>query len=59
MSSGKASIICWPVQNAVGLAVTLKCTTRRRSCERTTNTYRMRKLIVGTVKKSNATKSLA
>jgi hypothetical protein len=34
-SNGNASTICWPVQRAVGCRVTLKCTTRRRSCRST------------------------
>ena len=37
---GKASTSCWAVHAAVGCSVTLKWTTRRRSCARTTKTKR-------------------
>ena len=51
-SHGHASRSCWAVQPAVGCAVTLTCTIRRRSWARTTNTKSTRKVAVGTVKKS-------
>ncbi len=47
-----ASRSCWAVQMAVGCAVTLSCTIRRRSWDRATNTKSTRKVAVGTVKKS-------
>ncbi len=46
------------VQSAVGWSVTLKWSTRLRSCARTRNTNSTRKLAVGTVKKSTDTMSL-
>ena len=49
-SHGNASRICCAVHSSVGCSVTLKCTTRRRSWERTTKTNSTR--TVGTVKKS-------
>jgi hypothetical protein len=52
-------MIWCPVQAAVGESVTLKWATRRRSLLRTTNTKRIRKVTVGTVKKSMETMSLA
>jgi hypothetical protein len=39
----------------LGCSITLKCSTRLRSCARTRNTYRIRKLTVGTMKKSTDT----
>jgi hypothetical protein len=42
---------------ADGPSVTLKCTTRRRSCSSTRNTYRTRNVAVGTTKKSMETRS--
>src|SRR5437899_1311197 len=50
---------CRAVHPAVGCSVTLKCTSRRRSWLSTTSTNRTRKVAVGTVKKSNAIRSLA
>src|SRR5437660_79738 len=49
---GKPSRICCMVHSWVGCSVTWKCTTRRRSCDRTTKTNSTRKVAVGTVKKS-------
>ena len=46
---------CCAVHCADGLAVTLKYTTRLRSCETMTSTYRMRKVAVTTTKKSMPT----
>src|ERR1017187_3295686 len=54
-SKGNASRTCCAVHSAVGWAVTLKWTTRRRSCANTRNTYSTWKRIVGTVKKSTET----
>src|SRR5437879_1343021 len=51
-SHGNASRICCAVHSSVGCSVTLKCTTRRRSWERTTKTNSTRNQAVGTVKKS-------
>ena len=53
-SHGNASRICCAVHSSVGCSVTLKlkCTTRRRSWERTTKTNRTRNKAVGTIKKS-------
>jgi hypothetical protein len=48
--------VCWAVHSAVGWEVTLKWTTRRRSCAKTKNTYSTWKRIVGTVKKSTETR---
>ena len=45
---------CCAVQAAVGCSVALTCTIRRRSWLRMTRTKRIRKVAVGTVKKSNA-----
>ena len=53
--SEKASRICWAVHSAVGCSVTLKCTKRRRSCARTTNTNNTLNCTVDTVKKSMET----
>src|SRR2546425_1030339 len=58
-SSPHASISCRPVQSEVGCSVTLKCTSRRRPWFSTTSTNRTRKVAVGTVKKSDAIRSLA
>src|SRR5216117_2136495 len=58
-SSPHASTSCRAVQPAVGCSVTLKCTSRRRSWFSTTSTNRTRNVAVGTVKKSNAIRSLA
>jgi hypothetical protein len=57
VSFGKASTICWAVQWAVGCSVTLKWTTRRRSCASTTRTKSTRRLALETVKKSIETRS--
>src|SRR5438874_4926584 len=54
VSFGKALTICCAVHFALGFAVTLKCTTRRRSEDRTTNTKSTRNVAVGTTKKSIA-----
>jgi len=51
-SHGNASRTCCAVHPSVGCSVTLKCTTRRRSWERTTKTNSTRNQAVGTVKKS-------
>src|SRR6266567_4915831 len=56
-SHGKASTICFAVHCAVGCSVTLKCTMRRRSWARITNTKITLKVAVDTVKESQATKS--
>ena len=58
MSHGNACISCAAVHSAVGCSVTLKCITRWRSCARTTNTYRILKLKVGTTKKLTDTNCL-
>src|SRR5881628_2311219 len=50
---------CRAVHSAVGCSVTLKCTSRRRPWLNTTSTNSTRKVAVGTVKKSNAIRSLA
>src|SRR6516165_37033 len=57
VSFGKASTICWAVHSAVGCSVTFKGTTRRRWWASTTRTKNTRRLTVGTVKKSRATRS--
>src|SRR5882724_2189991 len=56
-SQGNVSTTCCAVHCAVGCCVTLKCTMRRRSCTRITNTNSTLKVTVGTVKKSQETKS--
>ena len=48
-------MICCAVHSAVGCSVTLKCSTRRRSCASTTNTNNTLNCSVGTVKKSMET----
>jgi hypothetical protein len=48
-----------PAHSAVGCSVTLKCTSRRRPWLSTTSTNSTRKVAVGTVKKSKATRSWA
>jgi hypothetical protein len=45
-------MICSAVHLAVGLAVTLKCTTRRRRCRNTNKANRKPKVTAGTTKKS-------
>src|SRR5215471_797169 len=55
VAKGKASRTCRAVHSAVGCAVTLKCTSRRRSCWMTIKTKRTWKSAVGTVKKSMET----
>src|SRR5205814_1438100 len=50
---------CRAVHSAVGCSVTLKCTSRRRRWLSTISTKSTRKVAVGTVKKSNAIRSLA
>src|SRR5436309_111120 len=52
VSNGKASSSCCAVHWAVGWAVTLKWTIRRRSCVRTMKTNRISNQTVCTVKKS-------
>src|SRR5437899_8758370 len=56
-SSAHASSSWRAVHAAVGCAVTLKCTSRRRLWVSTTSTNRTRKVAVGTVKKSSAIRS--
>src|SRR3990172_3401101 len=55
VSNGKAWTTCCAVHCADGLEVTLKYTTRLRSCETMTSTDRMRKVAVTTTKKSMPT----
>src|SRR4029453_9757862 len=55
VSHGNASTSCWAVHSAVGVAVTLTWTTRRRSCARTTKTNKTLKNTVGTTTKSTET----
>src|SRR5215831_15229469 len=52
---GSASRYCCRVHSAVGCAVTLLWIIRRVAISRITNTYRVRKVAVTTVKKSQAT----
>ena len=54
-SKGNASRSCCTTHGAVGLSVTLQCTISRRECLIANQTYRTRKVAVGTVKKSMAT----
>src|SRR5438132_8253255 len=58
-SSAHASSSWRAVHSAVGCSVTLRCTSRRLLWVRITSTNRTRKVAVGTVKKSNAIRSLA
>ena len=53
-SGPTASTICCAAHAAYGCAVTLTCRTRRRSSERTKNTYSTLNVTVGTVRKSIA-----
>ena len=57
LSSGKACSNCRAVHSALGFAVTLKCSTRRRSWASTRNPNSTPNVAVGTVKKSIATRS--
>ena len=49
-----ASAICCAAHAAYGCAVTFTCSSRRRSRDSTTKTYSVRKVAVGTVRKSTA-----
>ena len=51
-SHGNASRICCAVHSSRGRSVTLKCITRRRSCDKAMKTNSMRQVAVGTIKKS-------
>ncbi len=48
-------MVCCAVHSALGCSVTLKCSTRRRSCASTTSTNNTLNCSVGTVKKSMET----
>jgi len=52
VSNGKASRSCQTIHSALGRAVTLNWTIRRRAWCKMTKTYNTRPVIVGTVKKS-------
>ena len=54
-SKGNASRSCCTTHGAVGLSVTLQCKISRRECLIANQTYRTRKVAVGTAKKSMAT----
>jgi hypothetical protein len=56
VAPGVASITCRQTQAAVGLAVTLTCTSSRRPWAMKTSTYSVLKVRVGTVNRSAAQK---